>query len=561
MDAGDDEFLKAAIGELRRRVPLTPEKSMAVEALTAFLQIAKRFSASGSDAHYGLDAATEATRLARRMSPEALRKALTFEGVVTFMCGNAPRAIERYAEAYEIAKQLGDARAMTVNLVNVASALVELGQYAEATLVARAAARRAPDDAEGRTWKAAALSAEAFCCLQRKSYDDGLRAVTEAVSILSAATTVDEWNTLAVAQRNHVALLLHKGLAGIAGEAAARARVAASRAGTAVAAIAAEVATALVEQATGRRDIAASRIARVLSLARQVRPSLQQALVVAADIAASAGRDGEAMAYEEELVAHMQHDRANTILFHLALRLHEAGLDPVPSAPVSIEWIRQHVRRLEPFAVAAALPVDAQGKRVYRVSELVRQFSAAIGLPEPVSERFGLAARLYDIGNQMVPEHLLRHPGPLDAKQRDLVLKHAALGANLLGRSALGLALPEAEDMAQFHHAWFDGRGGHPPAQGAGIPLAAKIVAVADVFDALTHERPWRGPSAVHDALREIAARSGAQFDPQIAERFVHFVGELALERGSLDQYLERHVPEDGFVQLAARMAEDGGRV
>lgn len=126
------------------------------------------------------------------------------------------------------------------------------------------------------------------------------------------------------------------------------------------------------------------------------------------------------------------------------------------------------------------------------------------------------AASLHDVGKTALPEGLIEHPGPLDADDFELVKTHTVLGARMLRGPRLELA----RQVAYYHHERWDGRGYHGVA-GEAIPLAARICAVADVYDALVSDRPYRPSWDADRAAEEIERGAGTAFDPEIVEAFL----------------------------------------
>ncbi|MGZ4150053.1 MAG: HD-GYP domain-containing protein [Actinomycetota bacterium] len=139
---------------------------------------------------------------------------------------------------------------------------------------------------------------------------------------------------------------------------------------------------------------------------------------------------------------------------------------------------------------------------------------------------------LHDIGKVGVPEQVLRKPEPLDPEEWELMREHPAVGARIVEPIRF---LGDAVEIVRSHHERFDG-GGYPRGlRGPEIPLAARIFAVADSFDAMTSDRPYRAAMPLERALDEIAAGAGAQFDPVVVEAFLELVREdgdpLGLDR------------------------------
>ncbi len=157
------------------------------------------------------------------------------------------------------------------------------------------------------------------------------------------------------------------------------------------------------------------------------------------------------------------------------------------------------------------------GSHSSRVARYCRDISVRLGLPEFEIESVVLAASLHDIGKIGVPDHILLKPGKLDDSEFDWIKKHPEYGWMAL-RNVEGF---EQESlMVLHHHERMDG-GGYPGGlRGPEIPLGSRIIAVADSFDALTTDRPYRAARSHPLALREIIRCSGPQFDPSVVVAF-----------------------------------------
>ena len=128
------------------------------------------------------------------------------------------------------------------------------------------------------------------------------------------------------------------------------------------------------------------------------------------------------------------------------------------------------------------------------------------------------AAPLHDLGKIAIPDSILLKPGRLDREEFEVVKTHAVLGARVLadGKSEV---LGVAEQIVRSHHERWDGSGYPDGLAGEAIPLVARLVHVADVFDVLVHERPYKEAWTVEDAAGEIRAGAGTQFDPAASPR------------------------------------------
>ena len=165
---------------------------------------------------------------------------------------------------------------------------------------------------------------------------------------------------------------------------------------------------------------------------------------------------------------------------------------------------------------------DETGAHTRRVARVSRYLAQRLGLEPEVVEMIRRAAPLHDVGKIGVSDTILQKPGRLSNEEFDIMKRHCEIGARLLseGRSEL---LKVARTIALCHHERFDGSGYPHGLSGDSIPLEGRVVAIADVFDALTHDRPYKAAWTPEEAVAEIQKQSGRQFDPEIVEAF----GEL----------------------------------
>lgn len=113
-----------------------------------------------------------------------------------------------------------------------------------------------------------------------------------------------------------------------------------------------------------------------------------------------------------------------------------------------------------------------------------------------------------------------------------------------------------AEEIARHHHEWWDGTGYPGNLSGTGIPIASRITALADVFDALTHKRPYKEAWPLDRALEEISSLQGKQFDPQLTGLFLELIGKLRRDQGDLDLFLGQAALNSPFLQARSRIWE-----
>ena len=172
---------------------------------------------------------------------------------------------------------------------------------------------------------------------------------------------------------------------------------------------------------------------------------------------------------------------------------------------------------LERLAAAVEFRDDDTGNHTKRVAEVSAMLGQAIGLENTTIELIRRAAPLHDIGKVGIPDSILLKAGPLTAEEFELMKMHTVIGSRMLskGRSEL---VRFSQRIARSHHEWWDGSGYPDRVSGQSIPLEARIVAVADFLDALTHDRPYRPAWEIDETLAEIRSRAGSHFDPAIVK-------------------------------------------
>jgi putative two-component system response regulator len=176
------------------------------------------------------------------------------------------------------------------------------------------------------------------------------------------------------------------------------------------------------------------------------------------------------------------------------------------------------VEILERLAIAAEYRDDDTGQHAARVGEVSGQIALQLGRPQAECELIRRAAILHDVGKIGIPDHILLKTGRYTPEERQIMAGHTVIGARIVSGSRSPL-LRLAELVALHHHDHWDG-GPNGNAPGEAIPLAGRIVAVADVFDALTHSRPYKAAWPIEEAVAELTRKSGSQFDPRVVDAF-----------------------------------------
>jgi len=182
---------------------------------------------------------------------------------------------------------------------------------------------------------------------------------------------------------------------------------------------------------------------------------------------------------------------------------------------------------IDMLAHVAEFKDSATGTHIKRMQEYTRRTAKALGCTAGEIELYAKASRLHDVGKVGIPDEILRKPGKLTPEEFTIMQRHTRIGDAVLSRSP---SLAIARMVAYSHHERWDGSGYPNGLAGENIPFAARLVAVADVFDALVSRRPYKGAWQADDAASEIERGCGTHFDPRIAEAFLKLYREGHLD-------------------------------
>jgi putative two-component system response regulator len=175
---------------------------------------------------------------------------------------------------------------------------------------------------------------------------------------------------------------------------------------------------------------------------------------------------------------------------------------------------------------AAEYKDNETGMHVIRMSHYAQRLALAAGYSPAWAEDLLNAAPMHDVGKIGIPDAILRKPGKLDATEWDVMRRHPEIGAQIIGQHSTGL-LQLACSIALNHHEKWDGSGYPRGLAAEAIPIEARIVALADVFDALTARRPYKEPWPLEDTLAHLQAQAGLHFDPALVPLFLGLVPQL----------------------------------
>lgn len=166
------------------------------------------------------------------------------------------------------------------------------------------------------------------------------------------------------------------------------------------------------------------------------------------------------------------------------------------------------------------------GVHIWRMAAYAGAIARAAGWHVVRSKQLQFAAPMHDTGKIGIPDAILKKPGKLDADEWQIMKTHAKIGYDILSKSPTPLFKMAAE-VALYHHEKWDGSGYPKGLKGEAIPESARIVAIADVFDALTMVRPYKSAWTINEAVEEIKKGRGQHFDPRLTDCFLSILPEL----------------------------------
>jgi len=562
----------------------TPLFEMAADALATLaeepvsadrvmcLLFVTRYRYYSGNAYAGLVPAGQAAALSEQLGDPVLSaKAMKMLGVVHLETGNYPGAVSAFTAALAAAHVAGD----PVQEVDILSNLGLAHQYAGHYSAAVPCYERAVEVGEAASTppllRATPLANIALACLHLRDFPRGLAAAEKAIEALSAPADAHERAVRTMAECYYTRLLLEVRNLPLARERAKLARLYATGTNE-LSELFADMTQGLVEtHDPASRDIGLSRLQQALHRSRKgAAGALRDALATIVRGYEAAGQPNSALVYLHEVVQLNRDSRVRNVLQHHQLHLAKVSRDLDLRAQaaldeqqqelrfkrLSMDVLRECMQVLEKNTVAAELHDDDTGEHCYRVGALSKELALKKGMDSEMCTLIDLSARLHDIGKLRVPDSILLKPGRFTPDERAIMEKHCEHGWELIGEGGLA-QLFVAQEIALNHHERWDGNGYPNKRQGNMIPLAARVTALADVFDALTHRRCYKEAWSISDALKEIASLRGKHFDPELTDLFLELVPQLQARHGDLDLYLGIEARKNDFITDRASVARE----
>lgn len=475
-------------------------------------------------------------------------------------------AIEHHAEALRLAAAKGDTVGMSRVWNNIGHTFCVSGSFSLAAACFRRVLALLSSESAPIFSRYTAYGNLAHCLYHLDEVNEGLHFAKLAQAEMTADFLREDPHCAVLLHRNCVKLFLASGQIHLAKEHVDEVMALTDRVPSPRASIAAATTQAAYEMAMGQHDIGLTRLDQALVQARGVPTTLRDTLVSVIRAEEKAGFPAHALVRLNELSDHIYRTAIGQIRMHVELSdlqpRGQTALDqPFEQAKVRLishlappseppEW-----KTLQRLAVSAGVRIDSTGWHGVRVGALTKALALEFGLPPLQALEYGMAAQIHDIGMASVPERIVMQERELNDVERTLVEKHTAAGAEMLSDDRHPRILI-ARDVAKFHHAHWDG-GGHPGhVARQSIPLAARMCAVADTYDTLVTDRPYRKACSMSEALRELNRISGTQLDPELVVCFERMIKREAENEG-IDPSAEMGL--DAFQQLISALTEDRG--
>lgn len=465
--------------------------------------------------------------------------------------GDTGRAVSHLAKALEIARTIGDARGEALAWGQLASTVLDIGKHEEVIQYARtglAIAASCGNNAATIRAVCNQLVAEASLHLLIEPRDQKRRLAEGLVTIKNAEREIGTPNTtfakiqLAKFYLTETQLQVRAGHVHEAQVAAANCRAMAEQSGNPLTLIHANIAEAMVEAAEGKFELATQSCDRMLtehSRREEIRGDLIAAMAYVQECAGD--KNGASKSRVELYQTWQRRQIASTfrVLDHVTRQF------PVDESQL---LNAATLEAIETIATIGELHDDDTGTHVYRVGALAALIAARLGWEPGAAKQLDFAARLHDIGKIAIHADIMLKPGALSAIERAEMEKHASIGATILSRVAHPV-MALAAQVAGGHHERWDGTGYPLGLAGEQIPIAARITAVADVYDALTHARCYKVAWSPADAIQEISRNRGVAFDPAIVDAFMAVMTRLLSELGpeGVEKQLSAAAEENNF--------------
>jgi putative two-component system response regulator len=548
-------------GRIFRDFPGSEQRALQVEGLLAVARILFGCQSPARAAHFARPALEWARTLDR---PELQRQAANDNGVYCLKQRDFAGALALLEEAYEVSRANGMEDGRLRALANMAACLQDAGYYGRAievnSKVLADAGAAANDPARER--EAAALTNLVHCHLARGELQPALVAGERGAALFRSEGA--NANALARYQFESFfnAALLE---AGRTDEARQRLRQLRDEGlpTTPHTEVLLSLTQGLCEAFSGQADIGISRLEQLLPRAEQVGWYVDDVLRALIQAHEKGGDLRRALEFVDRLTVHFAAARTKQLHQQLA-QIQQDALGELDQASHAVMLLGDRAADLrvksfnlsvderertllENWAVAVSLIDDETGGHCFRVGRLSYLLAVRLGFDVTKAESIEMAGRLHDIGKIGINHQILMKPSMLTEAERIIIRKHSAIGAEMLAHSSHpGAQL--AASVARSHHEWWDGTGYPNGLRYERIPVEARIVAVADVYDVLTTGRPYKQAWPHKMAVDELRFMGGRQFDPNLVDVFAELVDKYVAVYGDAGDDAYRSAIQDSAI-------------
>ena len=502
-----------------------------------------------------------------------LRRACNVYGMLSSEVGIPARGVEFALRSAAIADELGDQMGIAAAFSNMTAALYAMGLYRETISVAlRVIKRFKPNPSCGsfvaiaRTNMASAALALQHYPLAAESARDACESVglpRDAHGLLNRVIGEGVWLKSAIGLKDDKVVEARLKMIRDLSSAFKSPRLTLNR----------EIAEAAYEIYAGNLTVAVAKLLEMLKHSKKL-PGIYRDNLVLLVKAYEKGHDhAGALLYLGELVEFLGKSQVAAVRGKLEvirerIQTPMPGKDDARAVIMAIQKIPGSQKEeievpeslyrdaLERLAVSAELREDSFGRHAYRVGKLTGLLANSLGYGHKFTEDIELAARLHDIGKLGIPDGLLMKPGKLTDAEFSVMQRHTTIGAQILQQCSHP-AFRVAEQISLHHHEKWDGTGYPKGLRGDNIPEVARIAALADVYDALTHARAYKHAWTHAEAVLEIERTSGTHFEPRMVTAFIKLVDHLRRSHGErFDDYLAEAGNHSTFIQARDKMHE-----
>jgi len=502
-----------------------------------------------------------------------LRRACNFYSAMSTDVGIPARGVEYALRSAVLAHELDDQVGVASAFANMTAALYAMGLYREAISVGLRVVKRFKGNAQCASFVAIARANLASAALALQHYALSADSAKEACELMglprdahgifNRMATENIWLKSAIGLKDdpviQARMVTIRGLS----DAYQSPRLHLNR----------QLAEAAFEIYSGNLTVAVAKLLELLKHSKSI-PGLYRDNLVLLVKAYEKGHDhAGALLYLGELVEFLGKSQVAAVRGKLEVIRERVqtpmpGKDDVRAVIMAIQRVPGSQKEeievpeslyrdaLERLAVAAELREDSLGRHAYRVGKLTGLLANALGYGRKFCDEIELAARLHDIGKLGIPDGLLMKPGRLTEAEFTVMQRHTTIGAQILQQCSHP-AFRLSEQIALHHHERWDGTGYPRGLKGENIPEVARIAALADVYDALTHARAYKHAWTHAEAVLEIERTSGTHFEPRMAKTFVALVDHLRRSHGDgFDDYLAEAGNASSFIQARDKMHE-----